>query len=111
MMHNTDLLYVDSTYIGRLGDRNVNVATGSTFLMFCFAFALVLLMKYAYDICLLTICLFVLIIAGHFDTFDIIIIIEHLLKRISLTVHQSSCRFIQIDMIINEHVKFNMLRT
>ena len=40
----------------------------------------------------------------------IIIIIEHLLKRIYLTVHQSSCRFTLIDMIINRHVRFNMLR-
>ena len=31
----------------------------------------------------------------------IIIIIEHLLRRISLTVHQSSYRFTLIDMIIN----------
>ena len=41
-----------------------------------------------------------------------IIIIEHLLKRISLTVHQSSCRrFALIDMIINRHVKFDMTKT
>ena len=31
----------------------------------------------------------------------IIIIIEHLLKRISLTVYQSSCRFALIDTIIS----------
>ena len=41
----------------------------------------------------------------------IIIIIEHLLKRMSLTVHQSSCRLTLIDMIINKHVTFSMLRT
>ena len=41
----------------------------------------------------------------------IIIIIEHLPKRISLTVHQRSCRLILIEMIINRHVKFNMLKT
>ena len=41
----------------------------------------------------------------------IMIIIEHLLKRISLTVHQSSCRLTLIDMIINRHIKFNMLKT
>ena len=41
----------------------------------------------------------------------IIIIIEHLLKRISLTVHQSSCRFTLIDMIINRHIISNMLKT
>ena len=45
------------------------------------------------------------------DHLGIIIIIEHLRKRISLTVNQSSCRFILIDMIINRHIKFNMLKT
>ena len=38
-----------------------------------------------------------------------IIIIEHLPKHISLTVHQSLCRFTLIDMIINRHVGCNML--
>ena len=42
---------------------------------------------------------------------SIIIIIVHLLKRISLTVNQSSCCFTLIDMIINRHVKFNMIKT
>ena len=40
-----------------------------------------------------------------------IIIVEHLLKRITLTVHQSSCRFTLIDMIINRHIKFDILKT
>ena len=41
----------------------------------------------------------------------IILVIEHLLKRIFLTVQQSSCRITLIDMIINRHVKSNMLKT
>ena len=45
------------------------------------------------------------------NTQIIIIIIEHLLKRISLTVLQSLCRFALIDVIINRHIKFSMLRT
>ena len=40
-----------------------------------------------------------------------IVIIEHLLKRIFLTVHQSSCCLTLIDIIINRHIKFNMLKT
>ena len=38
------------------------------------------------------------------------IIIEHLLKRISVTVHQRLCHFALIDMIINRHIKFNILK-
>ena len=41
----------------------------------------------------------------------IIIIIEHLLKLIPLTVHQSLCHFTIIDMVINRHIKYNMLKT
>ena len=41
----------------------------------------------------------------------IIIIIEHLLKCICLTSHQSSCCFTPIYMIISRHIKFNMLKT
>ena len=41
----------------------------------------------------------------------IIMIIEYLFKRISLKVHQSSYRFIIIDMIIIRHIKFNMVET
>ena len=44
-------------------------------------------------------------------TIIIIIIIEHFLKHISLTVHQISRRYTLIDMIINRHIKFNMLKT
>ena len=39
----------------------------------------------------------------------IIMIIEHLFKRISLTVHQSSCRFTLIYMIIKTDMKFTMI--
>ena len=39
-----------------------------------------------------------------------IIIIEHLFKHISPTVHQRSCRFTLLDMMINI-VKFNMMET
>ena len=42
---------------------------------------------------------------------SIIIIIEHLIKHICLTAHQSSCRFTLIDMKINRHIKPNMLKT
>ena len=48
---------------------------------------------------------------SYFDLHVVIIIIEHLLRRISITVLQSSCRFTLIDMIINRHIKFNMLKT
>ena len=41
----------------------------------------------------------------------VIIIIEHLLRRISLTVHQSLCRFTLIDMIINRRINVSMLKT
>ena len=41
----------------------------------------------------------------------IILIVEHLLRRISLTVHQSLCRFTLIDMIMDRHIKFDMLKT
>ena len=37
------------------------------------------------------------------------IIIEHLLKGICLTVHQSSCRFTLTDMIINRHTGIMLL--
>ena len=40
-----------------------------------------------------------------------IIIIEHLLKCKSLTLHQSTCRITLIDMIINRHIKSDMLKT
>ena len=42
---------------------------------------------------------------------DFVMIFEHLLRRISLTVNQSSWRSTLIDMLINRHIKFNIINT
>ena len=41
----------------------------------------------------------------------LIIIIEHLPEQNSLIMQQSTCRFALIGMIINRHIKSNMIKT